>query len=286
MPLEELDAKAGAKPVQTGLNINDIQDFTPPSAKNAASTSADTSSSNPLNDSFDVAQAKPSATKTVYLDVGHCTSAEKDPFTGKVDQGFVTKDYTECQLNTAVGKMVAKNLLDAGFQVIPTWNPFSDQKPTPVPKQEDLARRNAVVNNDIAKYCDDSIYLSIHHDMDSTKKGGQCVYIADNKWNQAMPLAKAIQGSAWQVRERDNVSQCINSDTATQNGQLKGLRGVNSVGVLVEAANAMNPQDRALMSSPAHLAREARTISQGVINYFKLQPGKDRPLPVCRRSLG
>lgn len=285
MPFEELDAKADTKQTQPGLNITDIQDFTPPS-KSASPATQESSAVPASNQPFDVAQAKQTSTKTVYLDVGHCTSAEKDPFTGKVDQGFVTKDYTECQLNTAVGKMVARNLIDAGFQVIPTWNPFSEQKPPPVPKQEDLARRNAVVNNDISKYCDDSIYLSIHHDMDNTKKGGQCVYIADNKWDQAMPLAKSIQGSAWQVRERANVSQCINSDTTTQNGQLKGLRGVNAVGVLVEAANAMNPQDRALMSSPAHLAREAKTISQGVINYFKLQPGKDRPHPVCRRSLG
>jgi N-acetylmuramoyl-L-alanine amidase len=284
MPFEQTDAQSAAKPAAPTLNITDIQDYTPPSSKTSFTQTADAAAKNDPT-AIDVAAANPSSKKTVYLDVGHCTSAEKDPFTGKIDQGFVTEKYTECQVNTAVGKLVAKELIDNGFQVIPTWNPFA-APPSPVPKQEDLQRRNNVVNKDVAQYCDDSIYVSIHHDMDSSKKGGQCVYIAETKWDQSMPLAKSIQSSAWQVRDRKDVPQCINSDTTTQNGLLKGLRGVNSIGVLVEAANAMNPNDRALMTSPAHLQREAKGIAQGVVNYFKLQPGKDRPHPACKRSLG
>ncbi len=133
--------------------------------------------------------------------------------------------------------------------------------------------------------CDDSIYISIHHDNDPTRKSGQCVYIADPKYNESLPLAQSLQNNAWRVRERATAQSCINSDKVTGNGKLVGLRGVNSIGALVEGANVNNPTDKALMHDPRFHALEAKQIAKGVIEYFKLKPGTERPYPACRRSL-
>jgi len=288
MGFEQTDAKAATQPAASnGFSITDIDAFTPPTARATPDTAATaTAETTQVADATQVAQAAPKPSKgTVYLDVGHCTSSDKDPFTGKRDQGFVTPEYTECKLNTEVGKMVARDLVTNGFQVIPTWNPFKPPGPG-VPKPQDLQNRVDVVNNDVAKYCDDSIYVSIHHDQDPTKEGGQCTYVADPKMSEATPLARTIQNNAWQVRNRQNNPLCISSDKVTGNGQLVGLRGVNTHAVLIEAANAMNPGDRARLSDSAHLRREANGIVRGITEYFKLRAGKDRPMPACKRGLG
>lgn len=224
-------------------------------------------------------QDDPLAQKTVYLDIGHCTSGERNPFTGAAggtDQGFQGPGYTECQVNKAVGRELVKDLTQAGFYVVPTWNP--DNPPPVVPKQQDLQRRVDVVNNDVNKYGGDSIYLSIHHDSDTSGKSGQCVFIAENKMNEGMTLARALQSTAWNVRERPGTESCINSDRVTGNGKLVGLRGVNVPGVLVEAANVMNPRDAQLMTNPVFHKQEAAAITRGVVKYFQLQPGTQRPL--------
>jgi|AGTN01.1.fsa_nt_gi N-acetylmuramoyl-L-alanine amidase len=264
------------------INYNDVIDFSPgksnkPGGKDPAS---DLTITRPGagNDSSQTTANR--AKGTVYIDIGHCTSGEP----GKRDPGFETANYNECQINTAVGKKLANELQKDGFRVVPTWNP--NNPPEAVPKKDDLQRRNDVVNRDVAAKCDDSIYVSVHHDMDGSKQGGQCVFIAEPKYNESLPLAQSIQNSAWKVRERKNVPNCINSDTATQNGKLVGLRGVNSVGVLVESANAANPDDRARMSTPAHQDAEAKGIARGIANYFKLRQGSERPFPTCKRSPG
>lgn len=217
--------------------------------------------------------------KTVYLDIGHCTSGERNPLLGSragTDQGFQGPGYTECQINQGVGKELIKDLTQAGFYVVPTWDPA--HPPEVVPKQEDLQRRVDKVNNDVDKYGGDSIYLSIHHDSDTSGKSGQCVFVADNKMREGITLARAIQSTAWNVRERQGTESCINSDLVTGNGKLVGLRGVKVPGVLVEAANVMNPRDRALMPDPVFQRQEAAAITRGVVKYFQLQPGTQRPL--------
>jgi N-acetylmuramoyl-L-alanine amidase len=62
---------------------------------------------------------------------------------------------------------------------------------------------------------------------------------------------------------------CIADDTKTHNGKLVGLRGVNTVGVLVESANLKNRYDEQNMPSPAFQQMEARKISEGIINYYR-----------------
>lgn len=248
-----------------GIQFADLKEFSPPAKVELAAQTG----SSPGN-------------KTAYVDIGHCTSGEKQPG-GKHDYGFQSENYTECQVNTAVGKKLISELRKEGIRVVPTWDP---NKPPPVvSKSEDLQRRNDKVNKDVALNCDDSIYVSVHHDKDSTGKSGQCVYIADPKYNEALPLAKSIQNNAWRIRERASAPGCINSDTVTGNGKLVGLRGVNSVGVLVEGANVSNPTDKALMNDPRFHDLEAKRIAKGVVDYFKLKPGVERPQPVCRRSI-
>lgn len=249
----------------TGLQLADMKEFSPPARVELT------------------AQAGSSpASRTAYVDIGHCTSGEKEPG-GKHDYGFQSENYTECQVNTAVGKKLMAELQKEGIRVVPTWDP--NRPPPVVSKAEDLQRRNDKVNKDVALNCDDSIYVSVHHDNDSSRKSGQCVYIADPKYNESLPLAKSIQSNAWRIRERDSAPACINSDKVTNNGKLVGLRGVNSVGVLVEGANVTNPTDKALMNDPRFHDLEAKRIAKGVVDYFKLKPGVERPQPACRRSI-
>lgn len=249
----------------TGLQVADFKEFSPPAKVELAAQSGSSYSG-----------------KTAYVDIGHCTSGEKEPG-GKHDYGFQSESYTECQVNTAVGTRLMAELQKEGIRVVPTWDPG---KPPPVvSKAEDLQRRNDKVNKDVSLTCDDSIYVSVHHDNDSTGKSGQCVYIADPKYNESLPLARSIQNNAWRIRERASAPSCINSDKVTGNGMLVGLRGVNSVGVLVEGANVTHPTDKALMNDPRFYDMEARRIAKGVVDYFKLKPGVERPYPVCRRSI-
>ena len=216
--------------------------------------------------------------KTVYVDIGHCTSKDSE----NIDKGFQSDAYNECQINKAVGKLLISDLKSAGFRVVPTWDP--ERPPAPISKQEDLARRNNVVNSDIARTKSDSIYISIHHDNDSSGESGQCVYYAEPKRNESMTLAQTIQKAAWNVRNRDNAPACINPDTVTHNGKLVGLRGVNTIGILVEGANVQNGRDKQFMSNQRWQETEAKHITQGVINYFKLKPGSERPYaPAARR---
>lgn len=216
--------------------------------------------------------------KTVYVDIGHCTSRDEK----SIDKGFQSESYNECQINQAVGKLLISDLKSAGFRVVPTWDPA--RPPAPISKQEDLARRNNVVNADIARNKSDSIYVSIHHDNDSSGESGQCVYYAEPKRNESMTLAQTIQRAAWNVRNRDTAPSCINPDTVTHNGKLVGLRGVNTIAVLVEGANVQNGRDKQFMMSPKWQESEAQHIAQGVVNYFKLKPGIERPYaPGMRR---
>jgi N-acetylmuramoyl-L-alanine amidase len=217
---------------------------------------------------------------TVYLDMGHCTSGNPNVTDrSKVDQGFNGPGYTECQMNEQVGTKLMKDLRDAGLRVVPTWDPA--HPPAPAPKQEDLARRNKTVNDDVAAHCDDSIYVSVHHDEDKSGKGGQCVFVDATRRDQSMPLARSMQEAATEVRPRNGTESCINNDTTTQNGKLVGLRGVNAIGVLVEARNVMNPRDAETMPQPKYQEQEARSLANGIINYFHQTPGVTRPKAAC-----
>jgi N-acetylmuramoyl-L-alanine amidase len=206
---------------------------------------------------------------TVYIDIGHCTSSDK----GKFDFGFEVDKYNECQVNKAVGLNLIKELRSDGYRVVPTWDPAAP--PPIVSKQEDLQRRNNVVNSDIARTGGDSIYVSIHHDNDGDRIGGQCVFFAEPKQSEAMTLARSIQSSAWKVKDASNY--CIKPDTETQNGKLVGLRGVNTVGVLIEGANSQNKTDYGKMMKPEFHRYEAHKIAEGIKNYFRLKPGVERP---------
>lgn len=215
-------------------------------------------------------------TKTVYVDIGHCTSGERNPLgVGGSDQGFAGPGYSECDINKAVGKELMKELKNMGLYVVPTWD--VNNPPPPVPKSQDLDRRIDTVNRDVAKYGDDAVYVSIHHDSDNTKQGGQCVFFAATKREESQVLARSIQANAWQVREREGVKDCINPDTATGKGYLDGLRRTNAIGVLIEGANVQNPRDRALMPQSRFQQLEAKGIAQGIFNYFNLRPGQERP---------
>lgn len=277
--------KAATPVANEGINVTQLKEFDPPSAKGSSTAVLDKDSGTKIagdskdGGSYDVAQATSTVGqgKTVYVDIGHCTSV--NPLNGKRDVGFEVDGYNECEINKSVGKMLMSNLKDAGFRVVPTWNP--DSPPGEAAKADDLQRRNARVNDDIDKKCEDSIYVSVHHDNDPTKAGGQCVYIAEPKSGSAMPLAKSIQSSAWKVRPRDGAPGCINMDTKTQNGKLVGLRGVNTHGALIEGANSANPDDKVMMSNPIFQVVEAGKIAEGIKNYFKLKPGTERPYPAC-----
>lgn len=217
-------------------------------------------------------------TKTVYVDIGHCTSGERNPLgvgVGGRDQGFVGPGYSECDINKAVGKELVKELKNMGLYVVPTWD--VNNPPPPAPKSQDLERRIDTVNRDVAKYGDDAVYVSIHHDSDTTKQGGQCVFFAATKREESQVLARSIQATAWQVREREGVRDCINPDTASGKGYLDGLRRTNAIGVLIEGANVLNPRDRALMPQSRFQQIEAKGIAQGIFNYFNLRPGVERP---------
>jgi len=216
-------------------------------------------------------------TKTMYLDMGHCTSGEKNPFgLGGTDRGFNGPGYDECKVNTQLGLAVEKEAKERGLYVVKTWDP--QNMPPAVPKQQDLDRRIATVNRDVAKYCDDSIYVSIHHDSDKVGTSGQRAYYAATR-PESMKLVETMQGTAWRRRDGD-----IQPDTKTQNGLLQGLRGVNSVGVLLEVANVQNRYDAANMDTAAFRSNAARRIVDGAINYFNLKEGTERPLAYCHKQ--
>ena len=63
-------------------------------------------------------------TKTMYLDMGHCTSGEKNPFgVGGTDRGFNGPGYDECKVNTQLGLAVEKEAKERGLYVVKTWDP-------------------------------------------------------------------------------------------------------------------------------------------------------------------
>lgn len=213
---------------------------------------------------------------TVYVDLGHCTS--KEDGNPQKDEGFISDAYTECQVNKAAGRELISELKATNmFRVVTSWN--LDSPPPLVPKQQDLQRRINVVNSDIAARGGDSIYISLHHDNDPEGQSGQCVYYAATKAQESMPLARSIQTAAWLARPRDNAPLCIEPDTRTHNGKLVGLRGVNTIGVLIEAANVSNPKDKQYMADPRFHRYEAQKIVQGIKNYFQLKLGTERPYP-------
>jgi N-acetylmuramoyl-L-alanine amidase len=218
--------------------------------------------------------------QTVYVDIGHCTSRVKNPFTGQdeVDGGFAglnTNEYSECSINTGVGVNLINLLRAEGIRVVPTWDP--ENPPALVSKPEDLQRRVDVVNNDRALHLDhDAIYVSIHHDNDETRESGQTTYFAATKAAEGLPLATAMQLSAWSIRPVKDNPLSVRPDTLTGNGRLVGLRSVNVPGVLIEGANVRNAGDWALMPTPGFQQMEAEHIARGVLNYYRLKRGSER----------
>lgn len=185
--------------------------------------------------------------KVIYLDPGH----------GGSDPGAVYGNIYEANLNLEIALKTQKELEKQGAIVYLTRYGDYDLsvKNAQLRKRSDLSRRANAINKSL---CD--MYLSIHlnADSDTTWRGAQVFFDDVNKNN--VKLAEIMQNT---FKKNLNTNRKYKQVT---NQYM--YRRINRLGVLLEVGFISNPNERYLLQKEEYQEKIARTITEGINNYF------------------
>ncbi|NMP23699.1 N-acetylmuramoyl-L-alanine amidase [Sulfobacillus sp. DSM 109850] len=191
---------------------------------------------------------------TIVLDPGH----GKDPRNGNANGRSHTgargaNGAWEDPNNLAVARRLESLLTSEGARVYLTrgeYNPGLPGKP---------GLRNRVL---LAEQVHADIFISLHQDWSSkrTARGGETFYyFADSR-----PLAAIVQ--------RHLVATTGLKDRGVHVGQFYVLKHTTMPAVLVEGGFLSNPEESALISSPAFHQKEADALNRAVLEYAEGRP--------------
>ena len=185
--------------------------------------------------------------KVIYLDPGH----------GGSDPGAVYGNIYEANLNLEIALKTQKELEKQGAIVYLTRYGDYDLsvKNAQLRKRSDLSRRANAINKSL---CD--MYLSIHLNADSntTWRGAQVFFDDVNKNN--VKLAEIMQNT---FKKNLNTNRKYKQVT---NQYM--YRRINRLGVLLEVGFISNPNERYLLQKEEYQEKIAKTITEGINNYF------------------
>lgn len=188
--------------------------------------------------------------KVIYLDSGH----------GGKDPGAIVGDLHEADINLQITLKLQKTLEKEGAQVFLTRYGDYDLavKNAQNRKRSDLSRRANIINRSGA-----DLYFSIHLNADTsaTWKGAQAFYVDANPENEQ--VAKTLQ----EVFAK-------NLNTKRQYKKIYDqymYKRIEVPGALLEVGFITNPNERYLLKTEKYQEKIAKTITEGVIHYFKLR---------------
>jgi len=185
--------------------------------------------------------------KVIYLDPGH----------GGSDPGAVYGNIYEANLNLEIALKTQKELEKQGAIVYLTRYGDYDLsvKNAQLRKRSDLSRRANAINKSL---CD--MYLSIHlnADSDTTWRGAQVFFDDVNKNN--VKLAEIMQKT---FKKNLNTNRKYKQVT---NQYM--YRRINRLGVLLEVGFISNSNERYLLQKEEYQEKIAKTITEGINNYF------------------
>lgn len=194
------------------------------------------------------AQTFPLLGKVIYLDPGH----------GGIDPGAVYANIYEADINLQITLKIQEELEKQGAIVYLTRYGDYDLsvKNAIHRKRNDLSRRANIINK---SNCD--MYLSIHLNADSstTWKGAQVFYDDVNENNEK--LAKILQ---------ETLKKNLNTNREYKQIYDQYMyKRINQLGVLVEVGFISNPNERYLLQTEDYQIKIAKTITDGINEYFK-----------------
>jgi|AGTN01.2.fsa_nt_gi N-acetylmuramoyl-L-alanine amidase len=188
----------------------------------------------------------------VVLDAGH----------GGIDAGVigVNSRVKEAEINLIVTRKVEKLLKRQGITVILTRNDAGGLYGDSVEnfKRRDLAKRKAIILE-----AEPTLVLSIHCNKfpDRSRRGGQVFYNEFSEKGKA--LAKILQ-SAFNPLNLETAGK----EYSALAGDYYMLNCSPYPSAIIECAFLSNPEDDALMNTPAYQDKVAGAIYKGVMAYL------------------
>lgn len=195
------------------------------------------------------ANSMPLLGKVIYIDPGH----------GGRDPGVIYGSVYEKDINLSISKILEEELSLMGATVFLTREEDIDHSSIydARKKRGDLYRRIKMIDENELKT---DIYLSIHINWydDGYWKGAEVLYNENNSKNKL--LAESIMFS-------------LKSDTSTTRSirttDLYMYKYIKTTGVLIECGFLSNYQERKLLQTEEYQRIIAKSITDGVISYFK-----------------
>lgn len=195
------------------------------------------------------ANSMPLLGKVIYIDPGH----------GGRDPGVIYGSVYEKDINLSISKILEEELSLMGATVFLTREEDIDHSSIydARKKRGDLYRRIKMIDENELKT---DIYLSIHINWydDGYWKGAEVLYNENNSKNKL--LAESIMFS-------------LKSDTSTTRSirttDLYMYKYIKTPGVLIECGFLSNYQERKLLQTEEYQRIIAKSITDGVISYFK-----------------
>lgn len=183
--------------------------------------------------------------KVIVIDAGH----------GAEDPGTSYGNIYEKDINLKIALYLEKELGSMGANVILTRNGDYDlSKPNAnFRKKSDFDNRIKLINDSNA-----NLYISIHLNYlsDSSYYGPQVFYQKDDKL-----LAESVQTSMNKLLKGDRSVKKIPNDTYM-------YKKLNVSGLLIECGFLSNKSERELLQTDKYQQLVAKSIVEGIINYF------------------
>lgn len=186
--------------------------------------------------------------KVIYLDAGH----------GGLDSGATYKNIKEKDINLSICLKLEEELTKKGAIVYQTrYDDYDLSVPNTINrKRSDLSRRSNIINKSKA-----DIFISIHLNAEESGlwRGPQIFYHNINPKNKeiAVILQKYLNNDLKGDRDYKN------------DNSLYLQKRIKIPGVLVEAGFLSNSNDRYLLKQDEYQNRIVKSITGGIIYYFK-----------------
>lgn len=209
-----------------------------------------------------------------------------DPGHGGDEPGVVGESgVEEKEITLMVGKLLAENLARAGAMVLMTRETDSDLSDPATAgltakKREDLARRVAVANDNMA-----DLYISVHvNSFPGANRSGARVYYQPG----------AIEGGKAGRHIQSALSQVL-KNTSHQPLEVDYYitRNTAMAAVVVEAGYISNETEEKLMLDPVYQSKLAWAIYAGAVKYFAVenpptqkQPGNEGVIQTFKEHEG
>lgn len=189
----------------------------------------------------------PANPRLIVLDPGH----------GGSDPGSMRGEYVEKALTLDISKRVRDILIKRGWQVMMTRDDDRDVAPHAQSDSDELQARDDVANNNGAR-----LFLSIHINsfINAGPHGATTYFYKPEDYAFAQAIRRSIAAHV-------NVK-----DDGVVKDKLYVVHHAQMPAALVETAFISNPDDRALLGSPAWRQSMAQAIADGIADYAGSPP--------------